>query len=433
MGTGGMSVLTFVFTAVLYRSLSVRDLGIWFFFQTLLSFMDMFRQGFLTTAFVKFYSGTSEERGKEVIGSTWYIASGITLVFILVNIPILFFLSYIPDESLNYFLKYFSINLLMSLPMIIAMCITQGELRFDRLMYIRVTQVMLLIIFLGLLIFFKANNLHNLMMANIISSLATSLLCILAGWSGIKHFFSKTPKTIKELFDFGKYTVGTSISSNLFGVTDTFIINFLLGPASLAVYNLGKRLMEIVEIPLRSFVATAMPSLSKAYNSGNKDEVIYIMKKYIGMITFAFVPIIIIGYLLAPFALSIIGGGQYKGTEAGAIAVNIFRISIIFALLFPGDRFMAVTLDAVHMPQVNFIKVIVMLAVNLLADVAGVYIFHNVYGIVVGNLFLPLTAIIVSNIALQKYQRFSFLDTYKLGYNELKSLLSNSLSSFSKK
>lgn len=271
------------------------------------------------------------------------------------------------------------------------------------------------------------------MMANIASALITSLFTLFKGWSGVRYFFSKSKSCIKELFDFGKYTVGTSISSNLLGVTDTFIINFMLGPSSLAVYNLGKRLMELVEIPLRSFVATAMPSLSKAYNSDNKMEVIYIMKKYIGMITLALVPILIIGYLFAGFAMSLIGGGQYKGTPAGAEAVNIFRIYVTFALLYPADRFMAVTLDAIHKPQINFIKIIAMLVVNLLCDIIGIYLFGNIYGLVIGTVFPILTAILISNYVIQKdYLKFSFVDTYKLGYIELKYLLTNTLSSFKK-
>ncbi|RZJ79029.1 MAG: lipopolysaccharide biosynthesis protein [Flavobacterium sp.] len=426
MGTGGMSVLLFFFNGILYRSLSINDIGIWFFFQTVLSFMDTFRQGFLTTAFIKFYSGSDEGRKKEVIGSTWVISSGITLAFIIVNIPILFILSYITDQSLNYALKWFSLNLLSSLPMIIAMCITQGDLRFDRLLYIRMMQVILMIGLLGVLIFTNSNNLHNLMLINIIASTLTSLFTLVMGWTGIKHLFSKTKDCIKELFNFGKYTVGTSISSNLFGVTDTFVINFMLGPSSLAVYNLGKRLLEVVEIPLRSFVSTAVPSLSKAYNLGDKEKVIITMKKYIGMITIALIPILILSYIFAGFAMGVIGGGQYRGTEAGDIAVNIFRLSITYALLYPADRFMSVTLDVIHKPHINFLKVIVMLIINLLFDIIGIYIFGNIYGVVIATVFPIITAIIIANYVLQKeYYKFSLLNIYKLGYLEINSLISN--------
>jgi len=424
MGTGGMSVLTFLFTAILYRSLSIKEIGIWFFFQALLSFLDTFRQGFLTTAFIKFYSGTTVERGRTVIGSTWFIASMITLCLLIINIPLLFLNHFNADESLAFFVKYYSINLLCSLPMIVAMCIAQGELRFDILLYIRMFQVLLLIALLLSLSIFKMNTLENLMAANIIAALSTSALTLLMGWSGISHFFRKEKQCVKEIFDFGKYTVGTSISSSLFGVTDTFVINFMLGPSSLAIYNLGKRLMEVVEIPLRSFVATAMPSLSKAFNKGDKNGFINVMKKYIGMITIGLVPVLIAAYIFADLGMSIIGGGQYHNTEAGRTAVTIFRIFTTFALLYPADRFMSVALDAIHKPQINFLKVVVMLVVNLLADFAGIYIFGNVYGIVVGTLFPTITAVAISYYYINKgYQKFSLLNSYQTGYQELTKII----------
>jgi len=428
MGTGGMSLLTFLFTAILYRSLSIKEIGIWFFFQALLSFLDTFRQGFLTTAFVKFYAGASPQKGQEVIGSTWYIAALITLFLLAINIPLLFFNHFSTDESLAFFIKYYAINLLCSLPMVVAVCIAQGGLRFDTLLYIRMSQVLLLITFLVTLNVLHLNSLQNLMMANIAATLLTSLLTFFMGWSGIAYFFKKQRDCIKEIFDFGKYTVGTSISSSLFGVTDTFVINFMLGPSSLAIYNLGKRLMEVVEIPLRSFVATAMPSLSKAYNSGNKKEVIEIMKKYIGTITICLFPVLVVAYMAAGLAMSIIGGGQYNNTPAGDTAINIFRIFTTFALLYPADRFMSVALDAIHRPQINFMKVIVMLVVNLSADFLGVYLLGNVYGIVIGTFFPTITAIGISYYYINKdFKKFSLVNSYLNGYRELARFVSMGL------
>ncbi|KQM78519.1 hypothetical protein ASE74_13535 [Pedobacter sp. Leaf216] len=426
MGTGGMSVLTFLFTAILYRSLSIKEIGIWFFFQSMLSFLDTFRQGFLSTAFVKFYAGTSPSRGQEVIGSTWFIATATTIILLLLNIPLIFIAFLIKDESLIYFAKFYSINLLSSLPMIVTMCIAQGDLRFGRLMYIRVFQVAFLILCLGFLILTKQNNLYNLMYINILAGAITSILCIILGWSGIAFIGKRTKACTKEIFDFGKYTVGTSISSSLFGVTDTFVINFMLGPSALAVYNLGRRLMEVVEIPLRSFVATAMPALSSAFNQNNKAKLISTMSKYIGIITIGLIPFLLGTYIFAGYALAIIGGGKYNGTEAGEIAVNIFRISATIALLYPADRFMSVTLDAIHRPQINLYKVIVMVIVNVISDFGGVYLFGNIYGLVIGTFFPTLIGIIISYYYINKgYQNFSIFHSYILSFREIKKFISN--------
>ncbi|WP_316799490.1 lipopolysaccharide biosynthesis protein [Pedobacter frigidisoli] len=426
MGTGGMSVLTFLLTAILYRSLSIKEIGIWFFFQSMLSFLDTFRQGFLSTAFVKFYAGSSPERGREVIGSTWYIATATTVILLLLSIPLLFIVYLIKDESLVFFAKFYAFNLMASLPMIVTMCIAQGDLKFGRLLYIRVFQVSFLILCVGFLIFTRQNNLVNLMYINIAASAITSIFCMLLGWSGIRFFSHRTRESTKEIFNFGKYTVGTSISSSLFGVTDTFVINFMLGPSALAVYNLGRRLMEVVEIPLRSFVATAMPALSSAFNQGNKEKLISTMGKYIGIITIGLVPFLIGTYIFAGYALAIIGGGKYNGTEAGSIAVNIFRISATIALLYPADRFMSVTLDAIHKPQINLYKVIIMVIINVATDFGGIYFFGNIYGLVAGTFIPILVGTIISYYHISRgYKRFSIVESYTNSFLEIKRFVFN--------
>ncbi len=428
-GTGTMSVLQFILMATLFRSLSLTDNGIWIFFQTCFTFLDTFRSGFLTTAFVKFYAGTSKEKGEEIMGSAWYLASGITFIFLLLNVPVFFLLGYISDQSIAYFLKYFGINLLCSLPLIISLSIAQGDLKFDRILYIRGTQTGLMLIFTFCLIYFHKSNLTTLMAAYLLAAFLTSMLTIVKGWAGIKNAFKYKISSVKELFNFGKFSVGTSISTNLFGITDTFIINFMLGPAVVSVYALGRKLMEIIEIPLRSFVATALPSLSIAYNAGRKEEVIDIMKRYVGMITIGLIPFLAIAFIFSDLAMSIIGGEKYDGTMAGLQAANIFRLSMIFALFFPADRFFAVTLDVIHKPQINFIKVLIMLVVNLVTDIIGIMILGNVYGIIVATIFPTLTAVLIGYFAIVKYYRtFDFWETYSLGFKELKFFINKSIS-----
>ncbi|MCH5720421.1 lipopolysaccharide biosynthesis protein [Niabella hibiscisoli] len=428
LGTGSISFVTFIFTAILFRSLSPEDCGVWFFFQTMLSFLDTFRQGFLNTAFVKFYAGASAERGRELIGSVWIIASAITLGFIIINLLALLFISLITDYSVVYFLKYFGINLLVMLPMIIGVCIVQGELRFDRLLYIRLFQVLLLIGFLVTLNLTHKISLTNLMYANIATSFLTSLLVIVMGWSGLTHLFRYTKKAIRELFHFGKYTVGTSISTNLFGVTDTLVLNFMLGPSAISLLNLGRRFMEVVEIPLRSFCNSALPSLAQYYNKGQKTEVIKLMQTFIGGTVIGLVPIVLITSVVAPFLISLVGGGQYIGTTEGVIAANILRISLILSFIAPVDRFLAITLDVIHKPNINFYRILLLLVVNFAIDVLGVYIWGNIYGVVLLGAVTAIISVMISYKQLQKhYLPFPLFGSIKMGYSFLVNLIRNNL------
>lgn len=418
-----MSGVGMVIFAILFHALSPKEMGIWIFFQTVLLTVDTVRSGFLTTAFIKFYSGAEKDRADEIMGSTWFIGLAITGICILLNLLALIALPFITDESTRVLIRWFGITFLCMLPYFIATCVVQADQRFDRLLFIRfITQF----IFGGIivvLIFLHKANLQGVVLANLASAFVTSLICIILGFTHIRKFARRSKAAILEMFHFGKYSVGTSLSARLFNTGDVFIIMTMLGPAAVAIYSLGQKFMELVEIPLRSFAATAMPSLSSAYNRNNKDEVIYIYKKYAGMTTWMLVPACIIAVLLADVLISLVGGGQYAGTTVGVQAANVYRFYMTFAWLYPADRFLALTLDVINKPQVNFYKILVMVAANIIGDFTGILIFGNVYGVAIST-FLPiLIGTIIGYRALIKYKPFKFIDVYRLGYVELLWLL----------
>ena len=269
-------------------------------------------------------------------------------------------------------------------------------------------------LFIVILIVTGRINLPFVIFFYLLSNLITSIYALINGWAWISSFKQRSRKTIAEIYHFGKYSVGTSLSANLFSTSDTLIINFLLGKPALAIYNLGQTLMQLVEIPLRSFAITAMPELASAYNQDNRAGVIHIMKKYAGILSVLLVPVALLGCALADIPIYIIGGGKYVGTEAA----NVFRLFLTFAILFPPDRFFALTLDVIHRPRVNFYKVLLMLGVNISSDFLGYYLTHSVYGIAFATVLPILTGTIIGYWALNKYDKFSFWNIFKVGYSE---------------
>jgi O-antigen/teichoic acid export membrane protein len=414
-GNGIMSVLGMVTYSLLYHSLTLKEMGIWVFFTAGFSLLDTFRSGFLTTAFIKFFSGSDDARSKEVVGSTWYIALLITGGFILLNIPAFLLDGYVKDLGFSMLLKWFGLTYILTLPFYMATNIVQGEQRFDRLLYIRLINVGSFIIFVLGLIITKQPGLNNILYAYLLSSFITSAFTLINGWCNISYLKYRSKDCISTIYNFGKFSVGTTLSSSLFRTTDTLIIKIFLGDAALAIYNLGVKLLEVVEIPLRSFAATGMPILSAAYNQGKKEEVIWNMSKYAGILTICLIPAGIIALIFADLAIYIIGGQKYMDTQAA----NVLRLYMTFALLFPADRFFALTLDVIHLPKINFIKVVVMVIANLIFDFVGIKIFGNVYGIALGSLIPSLIAVAVGYQTLQRYSKFNFSSIFIVGYEEL--------------
>lgn len=422
-GNGIISIVSMFTYAILSRSLTLENLGLWVFFAAVVALLDTIRSGFIVTAFIKFYAGTTPQRAAQVCGSTWYLAILITVLVLIVNIPFYFLINYINNEGLILSIKWLSLYYLFTLPCFMANCVLQAQQSFGLLLYMRFVNQGLFVLLIFLLILLKQDNINHIVYAFLLTQLLTSIFCLIKGWTKIGTLTNRTKDCITEIFHFGKYSVGTILSANLFRSSDTFIINFMLGPAALAIYNLGQKLMELIEIPLRSFAATGMPAMSVAFNKNNRSQVIYIMKKYTGMLTLVFIPLAIAYFFLADYAILFIGGKQYATTQAA----NVFRIFITFALLYPADRFLALTLDVIHQPQINFIKVLAMLAINIIADFIGIYIFQNIYGVAIATVFPVLTGVLVGYWALKKYLKFSFKDIYVLGYQELQLLTKTTL------
>ncbi|MHA4741156.1 lipopolysaccharide biosynthesis protein [Dyadobacter sp. MSC1_007] len=413
-GNGIMSVLGMLNMIILYRALPVAGIGMWVFFLSILLLVDTFRSGFLTTAFIKFYAGANAARKREVVGSAWFIGGVITGVLVAINVPAYFFSTWFKNPSVVLFIEWFGIIYLASLPYFIASCVVQAEQRFDQLLCIRFLSQGFFILFVMVMAFTKTATLQNIIYAYLGGAALTSVFTLVMGWARIANFGDRTWACIKEIFHFGKFSVGTTLSSNLFGTSNTMIINFMLGPSALAIFNLGQRLMEIIEIPLRSFAATGMPELSAAFNAGDRQKVIDTMKRYTGLITMALLPACLGAVVLADVAIHIIGGEKYVNSEAA----NIMRLFMTFALLYPLDRFFALTLDVIHQPKINFIKVLIMLAASVIASVTGIYLTGSVYGVAIAGVIPTLIGVGVGYWGLNRFQPFSIWSVFSTGYAE---------------
>jgi len=425
-----MSGLGMLNIAILYRALAISDAGVWVYFINALTLIDSIRSGFITTAFIKFYAGANAERAADVAGSTWFVGTCITGLLVLVNIPFLFLRHLIHDPGYVLLIQVFSVCFVCMLPWFMATCVVTAEQRFDKLLYIRLVNVGGFTIYIILLILFKRMNVTWVAFVYVFSHFVTSIFCFAKGWARIGTFGKRTRATILELYHFGKYSLGTSLSANLWNFSDNFMLVTILGGkagyAAVAIFNLGQSLMQVVEILLRSFAATALPSLAACFNREDPDGVIYMMKKYIGIITFMLVPIILFGWLLADLPIYIIGGGKYLHSPAA----NVFRILLTFAIITPADRFFALTIDVINKPKVNFYKLLVMLATNIIFNYIGLLIFPNVYGVTVTTFAPILVGLIVGYYTMNHWRKFSFWDTFVVGWRETKLTLMDAKQKF---
>lgn len=426
LGNGVMAVFGLVINAILYRTLTTTDVGIYMFFLVVFGLVDTARSGFLTFAFVKFYSGEESEKAKQIAGSTWSIAIISTTILAALSIPAKYAFAYFHSDDVVTFLEYFPWLFIVGLPFFMATLITQGDKRFDKLLWLRIANQLLFFGAIVWLTFAKKANISTVLMAYTLANAGGSLFAFICGWTGIGLINNTTKYYLKKLFDFGKFSFGTSLSATLFRVTDVFFLE-ILGKEALAVYFLGGRLLQIIEIPLSSFVSSAMPQMSGYFNHDEHAKMMAMMKKMTGLVSIALMIVAIGSIIFAEPIIYVIGGPAYVHTAAP----NLFRLFMSIAAFAPIDRFFAVTMDVIHKPKVNFYKILVMLVANLLGDYIGITVFHSVYAIVLAGLLPLFVAVTMTYIPLNKYYPFSIWSIYSTGIKESKLLLQNAKQMFS--
>jgi len=422
-----MPVLGMAILSLLARFLTKTDFGDYIFFLIVFTLADTFRTGFLQTSLIKFYSGADAARATNIAGSAWLLGFILTSVFSIGNLLVYFFYF---GNSINILIiiKWFSIIYFCTLPTAMATWLLQAEERFDRLFLLQLINQGGFFILVMLLIVFHRANFQNSIYCYLANNICSSIFSVGSGWAKIRALSSKSWASVKELAHFGKFSVGTSISSYLLRSSDTFIIKMMFRSEMLPLYYIPQRLMEIFEIPLRAFISTALPVMSASVQRGDNKQVAYTLKKYAGMLTLALVPIAIVAFIFADLIIGLLFGGEYRHSDAG----NIFRIFMCYVMLLPIDRFFGITLDIINKPHLNMVKVFLMLAVNVTFDFLGIIIFHNLYGVAIASIFTFFAGAIFGYWALKKHLRFSIADIFKLGYLEFVELIINIYQKFRK-
>jgi O-antigen/teichoic acid export membrane protein len=301
----------------------------------------------------------------------------------------------------------------------------QADQRFGKILFIKTLNsggffIILLLNFL----FFKMT-LTQLVWAQLGINIVTSAICIAAGWDGMKHIRKATRATNKVLLDFGKYTIFTLIGTNLLRSADTLIISLSpLGTAAVALYSIPMKLTELQQIPLRSFVATAFPKMSKASVQGKVEEVKEYFYIYSGAMSYLLLAISVVTFVFAEFFVLILGGKQYLGIDpvTGVNTANIVRIFSVYGILLPIDRMTGAGLDSINKPNRNFQKVMYMAITNVIGDLIAVFIFKSLAMVAFASIVFTVLGIWVGYYYLDKQLELNFRKIFSSGIEFYSSL-----------
>lgn len=418
LGIGGFALLA--------RSLSLDVFGQWVLFITGGSFVEMFRFGITNNGLIRFLSGADASSRMELIGSNALIGLVATLAIALILIVCyVLFNDVISASGYHLFFKWYPLLAFLNLPWNNALVVLQADRAYGKILLLKSVNSGLFFLVILTNFFLELLTLDELVMAMLIINALTSFISIVLGWDGTKNIFKANKKTNSTLLNFGKYTTFTLIGTNLLRSADTIIISLSpLGSAAVALYSIPLKLTELQQIPLRSFVATAFPKMSKASVQGKVEEVRDLFYTYSGALTYLFAGLSVVTFVFAEFFVLVISGRQYLETDpqTGFNVVNIVRVFSIYGLLLPIDRMTGIGLDSINKPKINAIKVFVMVMANIIGDCIAIFIFQSLLLVAVASILFTLIGIWMGMYFLDKELSLSYKEIFSSGIDFYKSL-----------
>jgi O-antigen/teichoic acid export membrane protein len=383
----GFGIASFM---LLTRTLSLTMFGQWSLYVSASTLLEMLRSGLTRVALIRFLSGADGKEKQTILGSNWIISIALTFIVAVVLLAIRFaFKSTIDQSSFALFFQWYPLIAFANLPLQNSLSQLQAEQRFSSILYLRAFDSGMFVLVLLINFITLQSGISFIVLAYLLIAVAASVVGTAMTKDGLAAISKARKKTIQELLHFGKYTLGTLIGTNLLKSTDAFIIGMspVLGAAGVAMFSVPLKMIEMLEIPLRSMVSTAYPKIAAAARHGQKEKVKSTFYAYTGFTMILFVPILLAGTIAAPWFIIILAGPEYLA------AAFLFRIFCIYGLFLPFDRFAGVVLDAINKPKLNFIKVTFMALVNLIGDLVAVFVFQSLELVAAATILMTICGV----------------------------------------
>ncbi|RFS19570.1 hypothetical protein DVR12_23360 [Chitinophaga silvatica] len=418
MGNVVMAFFNVLSFALLVRILLPVAFGEWVLFLATYNILDQIRTALLQSGIIRFCAGTDTDNYNQVTGAAWYVALLLTGTYIILSTILFAFSGNLFSPTWHFFLGSLGIMTLLSLPFNMTTWLLQANQRFDKIVQVRVMQNGSYLILLIVLYLLQQLNLHTVVYAYAISLLLTSIYCMFFRWTALHTLKHRNTAKMKEIFKYGQSIVGSMLSSALLNYSDNLVLRTMISPAAVAVYSIPQKFMEVIEIILRSFVATAQPTLSEEANRGNWKNVAKAFSKYTGTVTILILPFIIFLLLFINPLVKLLASSSYLSAQ------GIIIIFLVSAILYPIDRFIGVTLDMINKPNINFYKNLLRLCLNVILDISLVWMFADIKSVAIASSLNLIFAVVLGYFLLKRYlPDLHTSNIWQLGWQECKQLL----------
>ncbi len=214
---------------------------------------------------------------------------------------------------------------------------------------------------------------------------------------------------MKKLFDFGKYTFGTNLSSMINKSSKEWFLSGLLGNVAVALFAPALRVVNLFEVPLNALNSIYYPKVIAEVKEKGVIAARDMYEKTVSIIFLAMVPVVVITFVFAKSIISILVGTSYLDSAP------LLRIIVAVGLLAPFLRQFGVTLNAIGAAKTNFHFMLISSIGGLGLSLIGIW-FFGLYGAAYSTIATATLSFIFSQIILKRKLGVSTLRIIKHGY-----------------
>lgn len=367
-------VIIFVFGFGSYffltRYFPVEKFGVWALFIVLTSLIEMARSSFIQNAFIKFYK--EPDIDTDALFSSSLLLNFLSSLFfigaLLIAIP--FLKAFWNTEEIGQMILWYCASSVVLVFFTQLNFLEQANQSFRGVFWGNVTrQGVLFIGVASCFLFFPGLPLRFFSFLYFCSTLLGLFVSFVFTRSYLPKHYSMHTEYLKKLIRFGRYILGTGITSSLGKYFDQFLLgNINLG--AVALYNASVRVINMIEIPILSIANISYPKFAHVNTENSFDELARLYEKTVAAAVAIILPVVV-GVLLVPELILTITAGSKYVSIAGPL-----RIMTAFFILLPFNIQFGNVCEIINKPHISFW---VNVLTNLLSVMLNLY-FINTYG-----------------------------------------------------
>ena len=348
----------------LVRYFSLEDFGVWTLYVVVSTAVEMSRSAFIQNAFVKFFNENAADKDGLFFASLFLnlISTIVFIIAIIALMPVM--KSYWESEAVLVLIGWYCVTSIVLVPFTQFNYLEQANHSFAGVFWssvVRQGSFFLTVLFCffsvpGLpLVFFAAAQCFCAALGLIVSWLLARPML------PSRYVFDWT--LVRSLFKFGKYILGTGITSTVGKNADQVILGGVSHGLT-ALYNSGVRVLNFVEIPVLSISSIVYPKIAEKAGKEGPAGVAELYKKSVATILGLILPVIIFVVVFPEFVLMLTAGKRYVD------AAPALRIMAAASIMLPFNVQIGSVCEVINKPQISFY---INLVSNLLNVVFNVF------------------------------------------------------------